>query len=428
MRRWFERYGWWLGLIVFFVAYYRRFISQDDGIILYAQGAQCLLDNQILPKCALAFTYPPAFAFIMIPFAPLPLWLRLLLWYAVTIIAILGIYKFSERIAAKLFADSFSEKEMIWVRVISIALSLKFVLAVMENEAYDALPVLFIVLGLATLLKGRDALGGASLGFAAAIKATPLIFLPYLLIKKRFSAAAGFLIVLFAMSYAPDMLFTPTGVSEGYFHTWLRQVAGASFSIDPGTKTFAFWAGPNALNHSLRGAVSLQLDEIAHPILHESIVYGLDFAFIIFAAALITLRKQRRDLIAIDASILLIAALLLSPMTSRSHYVALVLPYVTLTMVMLRDQVRQRTGIVVLAISFFFLTMTSNDVVGKTISDWAYFHSFLVIGALTLMIYIAVIVWQPAVLSTAKPFDWRKTQLAKRLTGSLVRAPNEGGA
>ena len=115
-------------------------------------------------------------------------------------------------------------------------------------------------------------------------------------------------------------------------------------------------------------------------------------------------------------------------MTSRSHYVALVLPYVTLTMVMLRDQVRQRTGIAVLAISFFFLTMTSNDVVGKTISDWAYFHSFLVIGALTLMIYIAVIVWQPAVLGTAKPFVWRKTQLAKRLSGSLVRAPNEGGA
>lgn len=428
MRRWFERYGWWLGLIVFFVAYYRRFISQDDGILLYAQGAQCLLDNKILPKCALAFTYPPAFAYIMIPFAPLPLWLRLLLWYVVTIIAILGIYKFSARIAAKLFVDSFSEKEMIWVRVISIVLSLKFVLAVMENEAYDALPVLFIVLGLAALTQGRDALGGAALGFAAAIKATPLIFLPYLLVKKRFSAAAVFLIVLFAMSYAPDILFTPAGASEGYFHTWLRQVAGASFSIDPGTTTFAFWAGPNALNHSLRGAVSLQLDEIVHPILHKSIVYGLDLAFIAFSAALITFRKQQRDLIAIDGSILLIAALLLSPMTSRSHYVALVLPYVTLTMVMLRDQIRQRTGVVVLAISFFFLTMTSNDVVGKTISDWAYFHSFLVIGALTLMIYIAVIVWQPAVLSTAKPFDWRKTQLAKRLGGSLVSAPNEGGA
>ena len=414
-------------MIFFFVAYYRRFISQDDGIILYAQGAQCLLDNQILPKCALAFTYPPAFASIMIPFAPLPLWLRLLLWYAVTIIAILGIYKFPANRSKTIRRSLFRKRDDLGSGHFN-RIEPKICARRHGERSLRCAAGAFHCLGLAMLTQGRDALGGAALGFAAAIKATPLIFLPYLLFKKRFSAAAGFLIVLFAMSYAPDILFTPAGASEGYFHTWLRQVAGASFSIDPGTTTFAFWAGPNALNHSLRGAVSLQLDEVAHPILHKSIVYGLDLAFITFAAALITLRKQQRVLIAIDGSILLIAALLLSPMTSRSHYVALVLPYVTLTMVMLRDQVRQRTGIAVLAISFFFLTMTSNDVVGKTISDWAYFHSFLVIGALTLMIYIAVIVWQPAVLSTAKPFVWRKTQLAKRLGGSLVSAPNEGGA
>jgi Glycosyltransferase family 87 len=405
MKHWLYRYWLWIALVVFFVAYYPRFIADGNGIRLYTQAAQCLLDNRILQNCTWSFTYPPAFAFVMIPFAPLPMWLCLLIWYGITIVAIVGSFKLSEQIAGRLFADSFSKNELAWVRLISIALSFKFVLAVLETGSYDALSLVFILWGLAALADRRDGVAGAALGFAAAIKATPLIFLPYLLFKKRFAAAAGFAIVLLVVSFAPDAFFTPTGGVAGYLRTWLYQVAGASLAFDPSAGLLLFWVGPSALNHSLRGAVSLQIDEHSHAGLHKFIVYGVDLAFVIFASALIAFRKVQRDNIAVDGSILLIGALLLSPMTSRSHYVALVLPYVMLTMVVLRDQVTRRTGIIILATSFFFLTLTSNDVVGKTISDWAYVHSFLVIGALTLMIYIAVIAWNPAVLREAKPFE-----------------------
>jgi len=412
MKPWIERYGPWIALFISAAAYYRRFISsQDTGMLLYPQAAQCLLDNQILQKCALPFTYPPAFAFVVIPLAPLPMWLRLLIWYAITVAASVGAYKLSERIAARMFVVPFSDYELAWVRVISIVLSLKFVLAVLENQAYDTFSLIFILLGLLGLTERRDLLGGAALGFAAALKATPLIFLPYLLVKRRFAAAAGFVVVMLLASYAPDMFFTPTGATEGYFRAWLQQVAGASL-FDPAAAKLVFWTGANAFNHSLRGAVSLRIDEASHAGLHKLVLYGLDFAFIALAAALIMVRKAERDMIAIDGSILLIGTLMLSPMTSRSHYVLLVLPYVTLTMVMLRDRVSQRLGIAVLAVSFFFLTATSNDVVGKTISDWAYEHSFLVIGALTLMIYIAAVVWNPAVLREARPFVWRRTKPA----------------
>ena len=220
------------------------------------------------------------------------------------------------------------------------------------------------------------------------------------------------MVILLVASYAPDIFFTPTGATEGHFHAWLHQVAGASL-YNPEAAKLVFWTGANALNHSLRGAVSLQIDEASHAGLHKLVLYGLNFAFIGLAAALIMLRKAERDMIAIDGSILLIGTLMLSPMTSRSHYIVLVLPYVTLTMVMLRDRITHGLGIALMAISFFFLTLTSNDVIGKTVSDWAYFHSFLVIGALTLMIYIAVIVWNPAVLRDAKPFVWHWAKPAR---------------
>jgi hypothetical protein len=415
MRKWLDRYGPWVALLVASAAYYRRYSSSHDaGMLLYPQAAQCLLDNQIMHVCAGAFTYPPGFAFIMMPFAPMPMGLRLFVWYVITIAATVGAYKLAERLAARLFIAPFGIVEQGWARILALALSIKFVLAVLENQAYDTLSLIFIMLGLTGLSQRREApnfevFGGAAIGFAAAIKATPLIFLPYLLVKRRFAAAAGFATIYLLVSYAPDIFFTPAGGSEGYFTAWLHHIAGASL-YNAEAAQFNFWSGANALNHSIHGAVSLQINEATQPGLHKAVLYGLDLAFIALCGALIMLRKERRDMLAIDASILLIATLMLSPMTSRSHYVVLVVPYVTLSMVVLRDRATRGIGIAVLAISFFFLTATSNDVVGKAMSDYAYFHSYLVIGALSLFIYIAVIVWNLATLRDAKPYvaPWPK--------------------
>lgn len=378
MRKWLDRYGPWIALLVASVAYYRRYLSpQDAGMVLYPQAAQCMLDNQVMQTCAGAFTYPPGFAFIMTPFAMMPMGLRLFVWYVITVGATVGVYKLAEKLTEKLFDEPFGLVEQGWARILALILSIKFALAVLENQAYDTLSMLFVMIGLTGLAKGREMWGGAAIGFAAAIKATPLIFLPYLIVKKRFVAAAGFTVVLLLVSYAPDIFFTPQGATQGYLHAWLKHIAGASL-FNAEAAQFNFWSGANSLNHSLRGAVSLQINEVTQAGLFKAVWYGVDLAFIVLCAALIMLRKERPGLLVIDASILLIATLMLSPMTSRSHYVVLILPYVVLSMIVLRDRATKGIGIAVLSASFILLTATSNDVVGKAMSDWAYFHSFLV--------------------------------------------------
>jgi len=410
MRKWLDRYGPWIALLVATAASYKRFAKPDDaGMLLYPQAAQCLIDHQVMQTCAGAFTYPPAFAFVMTPFALMPAGLKVPVWYLISVAAAVGGYKLSEKLAARLFVEPFGLVEQGWARILALVLSLKFVLAVLENQAYDLLSFIFIMLGLGALAGGRALSGGAALGIAAAIKATPLIFLPYLIVKKRFAAAAAFTAALLALSFAPDIFFAPHGATEGYLAAWLHHIGGASL-FNPEAAQFNFWSGANWLNHSFRGAVSLQINEGAQPGLHKAILYGLDLAFIVFAAALIMLRKERPGLLAVDASILLIATLMLSPMTSRSHYVVLVLPCVVLSMVVLRDQATRRIGIAVMAVSFFFLTASSNDLVGQTVTNYAYAHSYLVIGAMVLLIYIAVIVWNPATLRDARPYvaPWPK--------------------
>jgi hypothetical protein len=178
---------------------------------------------------------------------------------------------------------------------------------------------------------------------------------------------------------------------NGYFVSWLREVAGASLGVDPGSAKLAFWAGANIMNHSLHGAVSLNIDEHARHALHSAVLYAIDAAFIVVVGTLIALLPNRRVSIALDGSLLLISMLMLSPMTSRSHYVAMILPYLTLLTVWFRDPRWQSLGRIVLIASFALVTLTGNDTVGQAVTIWAYQHSSMVFGTLVLLVYFAAV-------------------------------------
>ena len=385
------RYGPWLLILIAAVAYYPRFIRFPAGMQMYPQAAYCLLHGQMLQSCDLGFTYPPLFAFLMLPFEPMPLWLRDIVWYLVSVGATIGSFKLAETIARNAVVTPLNTVELYWLRFLSLLLSAKLILAVFENQAYDALVLLVLLLGLYALTTGRELRGGAGLAFAAALKATPLIFLPYLLWRRRFAAAAAFVVVFFALSLLPDLFFAPAGAGHGYFVTWLREVAGAPFGIDPGGINDAFWAGANIMNHSLHGAVSLNIDETTQHALNHAMLYAIDAVFIIVVGTLIAMSPSDRASIAFDGSLLLISMLMLSPMTSRSHYIALLLPYMTVIALGFRDQRTVNLGRVVLAISFALVTVSGNDVVGENVTVWAYRHSFMVLGTLVLLIYFAAL-------------------------------------
>ena len=147
-------------------------------------------------------------------------------------------------------------------------------------------------------MSGRELWAGVGFGFAAALRATPLVFLPYLLWRRHFVAAAAFAVAFLIASFLPDLFFTPVVAQHGYFVTWLREVAGASFGVDPGSAKLAFWSGANIMNHSLHGAVSLNLNETTQHSLHSAVLYAIDAAFIIVVGTMIVLSPNRRELIA----------------------------------------------------------------------------------------------------------------------------------
>jgi Glycosyltransferase family 87 len=387
------RYGVWIGLFAAAAAYYPRFVKDPTGMTLYPQAAQCLLHNELISNCALAFTYPPTFAFLMVPFVPLPMWTRNLLWYTITIAATAVVWRGCEILARRFYPDNWSERDLAFLRIGTAILGLKFILAVFENQAYDLVALALIVVGLLKFEKQTN-VGAAWLALAAAIKATPLIFLPWLLIKRHYIAAGCFTGVFLFASFLPDLLFAPKGAAHGHFLTWLHEVAGSSLRNDPSHSKFAFWAGANQLNHSLRGAVARFIDEQSHRTDFTVVLYSTWLTFAAALGILILSSPSRPEYASLDGSFLLIGMLMLSPMTSRSHYVLLLLPYMMLVASAVRRSTSRQIAVSVLVVSFILCTATSNDIVGERVTGWAYLYGFMPIGAIVLMIGLGMILLQ----------------------------------
>ena len=66
--------------------------------------------------------------------------------------------------------------------------------------------------------------------------------------------------IVVAVSFSPDLLFTPQGGAHGYLVTWIRQVAAPSLFEHPAETKLAFWDGANIYNLSLRGTLARLLD------------------------------------------------------------------------------------------------------------------------------------------------------------------------
>jgi hypothetical protein len=399
-RELFRRYGFWVVLAIAFAAYYPRFahdMSQGvalGGLPLLAHGAQCLWSNTVLQVCDLQFTYPPFFALVMSPFAVLGKTAGMVIWYLITIGVTIGGYMMCETLARQLYPGEWTEKELAWLRTGAIVLTIKFILAVLENQAFDTLVLMFLLVALWALANGRDIASGLSFAFAAAIKGSPLIFLPYLLFKRRFLATTVFAGLYVLLSFLPDLLFTPKGGQYGYFVTWIREIALGTLYDDPNLTKYRFWVGVNSNNHALR-EIGYRLFPLglADPWFRPTI---LAMYVPLIAATFIIVVKSiyKGGLIAIDGAAIIIAMLLLSPMTSRSHFIMLLLPYTLACAAYIRDPELRPAGKVLLILSFILATGTGNDVVGKWVTDWAYILKSVALGSLALLAYLGIMVWR----------------------------------
>lgn len=391
----------WLFVALGGLLYCRHFQNEAPGVSLYVEAARCMLDGLPLQSCNPTYTYPPIFALVTIPLVPLPPVLRNVAWYLLTLGALIGCFALSAQLARRLVPSEWSRRDLAWLYGIGIISSLKFAFAAIGNQSYDAFVVLLVLTGLIGLAEDRSGQSpvraGVSLGGAAALKATPLLFLPYLVVKRRYRAAAWMALALVIASVLPDLLFTVgRGSGGGYFLAWLHQIAQPALTEKLAGNPHTFWFASNPSNNSLRGLIGMFVDDDNPASAFKQVLYPVDLAYAAIVAVLILWTRRGRSAPAIDGALLLISMLLLSPMSSESHYVALVLPIFAVAAAWQKGSptVRKIAGFCLIA-NLVLTNATSRDLVGAAVTFWAKEHRLLVSDALLFVAFFAVLVFRP---------------------------------
>ena len=394
---WLSPWCDWIVLVITAAALYPIFGRSSDLGPYYGTAARCILRGEPILTCLPPWPYQPALAVFFVPLAFLPPILQRLVWYVVCVGSLVIAVRLTEAIAERLYPGSTTRgQNLFWLRTIMLITCGKHFLDVITYASHDPLSLAIIMFATWALFLGREASGGLWLAVAAAIRASPLIYLPYLLVKRRFLACIVFVLAFLGVSLVPDMIGALRGGHTGYLTDWLRQVVGPA--LVPGTSSnlvfWDIWNGPNMYNQSLRG--------LTNRVATGGTVFGLnptmllilvDGTFAAVVAVLLVTSPRRKEYVAVDTAVLLIAMLALSPMTSRYHYI-FVLPAVILaTAATMADSRMRRLGTYVLVASFLLRAGTSNDLVGQRITDFAYTYGFMPLGAIALYIIFAAMSW-----------------------------------
>ncbi|MFZ0237521.1 MAG: glycosyltransferase family 87 protein [Xanthobacteraceae bacterium] len=395
----------WIVLIVTAAALYPIFGRSSDMGPFYSTAARCILRGEALLSCLPQYPYQPVLAIFFIPLAFLPAVLQRLIWYVIFVGCLVIAVRLTEAIAERLYPGSTRGQNLFWLRTIMLISCGKHFLDVVTYASHDPLSLAVIMFATWALFNGREAAGGLWLAVAAAIRASPLIYLPYLILKRRLLACLVFIVALLAVSFIPDIIGALRGGYTGYLTDWLRQVVGPA--LVPGTSSklvfWDIWNGANLYNQSLRGLINRFATAPVFGLTPTMILIVVDGIFAAIVGVLLLTSPRRKEYVAIDTAVLLIAMLALSPMTSRYHYI-FVLPAVILATAATMADPRLRTlGTYVLVASFLLRAGTSNDLVGGRITDFAYAYGFMPLGSIVLYIIFGAILWawHPPGLSAA---------------------------
>jgi hypothetical protein len=296
--------------------------------------------------------------------------------------------------------------------LLSVVLSLKFILSVFENQAYDSLVFFFILVGLYGLSRNRTFAAATGLAAATALKPAPALMLLYALFLRKWKVFALGVCVWVALSLLPDVFFTPNQPGPGFLRTWIVDVAlGGLLGTTP-EAYYPLMKDLGLLNQSLKGFVfgivhgRIGADFAAHA---RMILYVVYLVYGLAALAVLLLSAKVEGALLWGASVILISMLLLSPVSSKSHFVVLLFPHMAIVAYLIRHREAWRAAVPLLCASFALNTLTSKLFMGRELSNQMLASGCITLGTLLLLAVVAVIVLQ-------------SRKAAKPLPGEMPRA------
>jgi len=318
--------------------------SSEWQDVYVAAGREMMAGKDIF-SAGFGYAYPPFVAMIAAPLSLVPAWLSKLLWFAGSAIGLVVMVTASWRLAGgvPLNRTALLAKGEFFSLLCGLAINLGFILNAFAHQQTDVIIGGLVMAGALLLRDQRDLRGGSLVGLAAAFKATPLLWSPYLLLRGRWASAAAVMIVAIAVNLLPDAV-VPSPRGGWWLGMWFNDFILTTQAFDA---PLGLWASAIEYNQSLGGTLQRLINSklvfdpiiafVPRPILGPvslKVVAYSSFILLITISVIAANRARRGATFAVglpdresyEFSLVLILMLLLSPMSGRTHFVILLLP------------------------------------------------------------------------------------------------------
>ncbi|HKR04853.1 MAG TPA: glycosyltransferase family 87 protein, partial [Bacteroidia bacterium] len=261
--------------------------------------------------------YPPPNALILLPFASFSPLTAKRIWLAINIFLV--------------FLTGFLIKKLTgwnFVQAINTLLITGFALA---NDLFLGQVYLFctvlLLSGYLFLMRNKTFFLSLSWGMAMALKYLPVIFLPVLLLKKKWKMLAGIIAVFFFIHLFCIPFFGPVEYVRFFKNIFASHIQGNLLEGNPYSIQYQSWE--SFLNNLF--VYDVQFNQ--HPVFNFQAGYPV-FKFIIYAGVILILTRfyfiarKNKSFFEIIISLSVISLLILEPGSATYHNLFLLLPFI----------------------------------------------------------------------------------------------------
>ncbi|PYT05103.1 MAG: hypothetical protein DMF60_13040 [Acidobacteria bacterium] len=309
-----------------------------DFPVYYAAGQSLIAGRADLysPDFALGrvmdYRYPPFFLVALAPLWLLPYSLAAYVWYLLSVFEIIGCVV----IVARVF-PSFRRSWRLWV-LVALGVIQYFVMALHYGNAH--LPATFLLFAsLYCALQQKDLAAGALMALAITIKLTPVLLLPYFVLKRQWTLLASVCVFLVAFNVAPSIYFGFRGNSELLRSWYGHVVASQEFHEDNGPINLALKGqlrrSLSTVDYSQRVDGDTQYPSVQFALFsREQVVRAwLVLAAVIFGGVLILIEgrqpiaePEERAGLSLELALMICLTLFAAPLTSKIYFIELLWP------------------------------------------------------------------------------------------------------
>lgn len=266
--------------------------------------------------------YPPYFGFLFAPLVPLPTAIAASFWFVLN----LGLAAAAAYLSVLTVAEPSREGRLRpSTFVIPLVLAAVIIGTNLETAQVNIVMLFFLCLALFAIKRGAGITAGVLLALITAFKMTPGLFIVYFAYKRGFKVVLGALIGLLAFWLAvPFAVF-----GQDHFVAIMRGWSGAVYTyFDQGLSAEGV-AGFGRANQSLSAVLHRFLAR-APAGAADRIAGGISVAIVLLLAWLCRAPARDRSSIrlSLEYSLLIIAALVIAPISRVDEYVVLLFPYV----------------------------------------------------------------------------------------------------